>query len=210
MKWYGFFSNFYDSSLEKLYFESRKRAVELLDLKDGQTVIDIACGTGANFKHIIASNTNITLYGTDFSEGMLKKGQAAIEKNKWNNILLFQADARELNLSSLKKHINKQGGFDRVICVLGLSVIPGWETVLDNLVGLLNENGKIVIVDVFAEKRTFNTWLVEKIAKADLDRKIWQTLKTKTDNFQMEYLPVKESKVGGKLFVAVGTKRILK
>ncbi len=52
MKWYDIFSGFYDKSLEKLYFSSRKRAIELLDLKDNQTVIDIACGTGANFKHI--------------------------------------------------------------------------------------------------------------------------------------------------------------
>ncbi len=207
MKWYDIFSSFYDNSLEKLYFSSRKRAIELLDLKDNQTVIDIACGTGANFKHIKASNDKIILYGTDYSSGMLKKGQDSIEKNSWTNIFLFQADARELNLTSIEKYTNKKLSFDRVICVLGLSVIPEWEMVLDNLVGLLNENGKIVIVDVFAEKRNLNTWLVEKVAKADLNRKIWQTLETKTDNFHQEYLPVKESKVGGKLFVAVGTKR---
>ena len=79
--------------------------------------------------------------------------------------------------------------------------------VLDNALRLLNEGGKIVVVDVFAEKRNFNTWLVEKIAKADLNRNIWQTLQTKTVNFHQEYLPVKENKVGGKLFVAVGTKQ---
>lgn len=207
MKWYDIFSNFYDNSLEKLYFSSRKRAIELLDLKDNQTVIDIACGTSANFKHIKSSNAKITLYGTDYSSGMLKKGQDSIEKNSWTNTFLFQADARELNLTSIEKYTNKKLSFDRIICVLGLSVIPEWEMVLDNLVGLLNENGKIVIVDVFAEKRKLNTWLVEKIAKADLNRKIWQTLETITDNFHQEYLPVKESKVGGKLFVAVGTRR---
>jgi hypothetical protein len=75
------------------------------------------------------------------------------------------------------------------------------------MLNLLQENGKILIVDVFAEKRDFNTWLVEKIAKADLNRKIWQTLELKTNNFYQEYLPIKESKVGGKLFVAVGTKK---
>ncbi|GAB1429254.1 hypothetical protein MASR2M18_00840 [Ignavibacteria bacterium] len=207
MKWYDIFSSFYDNSLEKLYFSSRKRAIELLDLKDNQTVIDIACGTGANFKHIKASNDKVILYGTDYSEGMLKKGQGSIRRNSWANIFLFQADARELNLTSIEKYTNKKLRFDRVICVLGLSVIPEWEMVLDNLVGLLNENGKIVIVDVFTEKRTLNTWIVEKVAKADLSRKIWQTLETKTENFHQEYLPVKESKVGGKLFVAVGTRR---
>ena len=34
MKWYNVFSNVYDSSLEKLYFQSRKRAIELLELND--------------------------------------------------------------------------------------------------------------------------------------------------------------------------------
>lgn len=207
MKWYDIFSNFYDNSLEKLYFSSRQRAIELLDLQDNQTVIDIACGTGANFKNIKESNNKVTLYGTDYSSGMLKKGQDSIEKNSWKNTYLFQADARTLTLSSIEKYTNKKLSFDRVICVLGLSVIPEWEIVVDNLIGLLNENGKIVIVDVFAEKRNLNTWLVEKVAKADLNRKIWQTLERKTDNFHQEYLPVKESKVGGKLFVAVGTKR---
>ncbi len=206
MKWYDIFSNFYDRSLERLYYSSRKRAVELLDLKDNQTVLDIACGTGANFKHILASNNNIILYGTDYSAGMLEKSKKLIARNAWKNTFLFQADAREINISNMEIHIKNKIKFDRIICVLGLSVIPEWENVLENLIGLLEENGKIVIVDVFAEKRDFNTWLVEKIAKADLNRKTWQTLKIKTSNFHHEYLPVKESKVGGKLFVAVGTK----
>lgn len=206
MKWYDLFSNIYDSSLEKLYFGSRERAIELLDLKPGQTVIDIACGTGANFKHLKAKSRGLEIYGTDFSEGMLRKAQLAIEKNNWESIHLFQADARELSPSFVNQKINKELGFDRVICALGLSVIPEWEDVLDKMLTLLKESGRIVIVDVFAEKRSLNTWLVEKFARADLNRKIWQTLEKKTNDFHHEYLPVKESKVGGKLFVATGKK----
>ncbi|MES2767436.1 MAG: class I SAM-dependent methyltransferase [Bacteroidota bacterium] len=207
MKWYDIFSNFYDSSLEKLYFDSRKRAVELLDIQDGQTVLDVACGTGANFKHIHSTGKNITLYGTDFSEGMLEKARTAILKNGFENTFLFQADARMLSAGTIEKYVGKNVKFDKIICALGLSVIPEWERVLDNLIGLLKGNGKIVILDVFAEKRNMNSWFVEKLAGADLNRKIWQTLQKKTDNFYKEYLPVSEIKVGGKLFVAVGTKR---
>jgi S-adenosylmethionine-diacylgycerolhomoserine-N-methlytransferase len=207
MKWYDIFSNIYDSSLEKLYHNSRVRAIELLELKSGQTLIDVACGTGANFKHIKKANPDLEIYGTDFSEGMLRKGEALIKKNNWNEITLFQADARELTPSFINKQLNKEVRFDRVICVLGLSVIPEWENVLDKMLDLLAENGRIVIVDVFAEKRDFNTWLVEKFARADLNREIWQTLESKTENFKHEYLPVKESKVGGKLFVATGLKK---
>jgi S-adenosylmethionine-diacylgycerolhomoserine-N-methlytransferase len=207
MKWYDIFSNVYDTSLEKLYAESRKRAVELLDLQSGQTIIDIACGTGANFKHIKATKIDLGIYGTDFSDGMLKKGQITIDKNNWNDITLFQSDARELTPDFIKIQLKKELYFDRIICFLGLSVIPDWEQVLDKMLLLLKENGKIVIVDVFAEKRDFNTWLVEKFAKADLNREIWQTLEEKTMDFKYEYLPVKESKVGGKIFVATGIKK---
>ena len=66
---------------------------------------------------------------------------------------------------------------------------------------------QVVIVDVFAEKRDFNTWVVEKFARTELNRKIWQTLENKTNNFHYEYLPVKRSTVGGKLFVATGEKK---
>lgn len=207
MKWYDFFSNIYDSSLEKLYFESRKRAVELLELEDGQTLIDIACGTGANFRHIKNLSIDLDIYGTDFSKGMLKKAEITIEKNNWNNITLFQADARELNPTLIKEQTNQHSSFDRIICVLGLSVIPDWEQVLDKMLSLLKKNGRIVVIDVFAEERNFNTWLVEKFARADLNREIWQTLERKTSNFYHEYLPVKENKVGGKLFVATGMKK---
>lgn len=207
MKWYDIFSNYYDTFLEKLYFDSRKRAVELLDLKDGQTIIDIACGTGANFRHLQSANSNIEIYGTDYSEGMLNKGKETVNKNNWKNISLFKADARELSLDFIKEQTDKDLRFDSVLCVLGLSVIPEWEQVLDKMLDLLIDGGKIVIVDVYAEKRDFNTWLVEKFARADLDRKIWQTLEQKTNNFHQEYFPIKESKVGGKLFVATGTKK---
>jgi ubiquinone/menaquinone biosynthesis C-methylase UbiE len=208
MKWYDVFSGFYDNSLEKLYFNSRKRAIELLDVQAEQTILDIACGTGANFGHILHLNQNVLIYGTDYSEGMLRRAQYLIEKNKWKYIELFKADARDLTQQLVAKEThNNVSSFDRIICVLGLSVIPDWEKVLDSLIEILNEDGKIVIMDVYAEKRNFNTWLVETIAKADLNRKIWQTLETKTTNFYMEYLPVKENKVGGKLFVCVGTKK---
>lgn len=208
MKWYDLFSNFYDSTLEKIYFESRIRAVELLDLKPDLTVIDIACGTGANFKHIKATGIDVDLYGTDISTGMLEKAQLLMNKNQWERITVFHSDAETISKDHIQNQTGKNLSFDRVLCVLGLSVIPNWNEALTNMLGLLKNGGKIVVVDVFAEQRNFSTWLVEKIAKANVRREIWQTLKESTLDFYHEYLPVKESKVGGKLFIAVGTKNL--
>ena len=208
MKWYDIFSNIYDSSLEKLYYESRKSAVKLLDLKPSQNILDVACGTGANFIHLKNSGReDLHIYGTDNSEGMLRKAQRTIDKHQINNITLFQSDARALSDSLIREKINIDLKFDRVFCVLGFSVIPDWEKVMDNLIQLLIPKGRLVIVDVFAEKRTFNSKLIEIIANADTGRRIWQNLQTKTEDFYLEYMPVKENKVGGKLFVATGIKK---
>lgn len=206
MKWYDFFSNFYDSALEKLYAESRAQAVDWLDLQPGQKVLDVACGTGANFKYLKIKEPAIDLYGTDFSEGMLNKAQLTVEAHQWKPVTLFQADARDLSAEFIATQVGQPVQFDRILCALGLSVIPDWEQVLDQLLELLPSQGRLVIVDVFAEKRGLSTWWVEKVAKADLDRQIWQTLALKTNHFQQTYIPVKEFKVGGKLFVACGVK----
>jgi len=208
MKWYDAFSSFYDKSLEKLYFESRARMVELLDVQPGDVVLDVACGTGANFIHFRNSGVeNLKIYGTDYSDGMLKKAKALVSREKWDNMHLFQADARDLDEDYFSNRKELPNSFDCVVCVLGLSVIPDWEKVLDQLLGILKPNGKIIIVDVYAEKRDINTTIVEWVSKADLNRKIWQKLKIQTDHFYEEQLPVKERKVGGKLFAAIGRKK---
>jgi ubiquinone/menaquinone biosynthesis C-methylase UbiE len=206
MKWYDVFSRFYDTALEKLYFSGRQKATQLLQLDNATTVLDIACGTGANFSHIKAINPGIIIYATDYSEGMLAKARKRIEKHGWENMMLFQADACSITPQALHLSVG-QSNFDRIICTLGLSVIPHWEKVLENLLALLKEDGIIVIMDVYAEKRTINSWLVEKMAKAELNRQIAQALQNRTCSFQIEYLPISERKLGGKLFVAAGSKK---
>lgn len=207
MKWYDFFSNFYDKALNQLYYDSRVKAIEYLRLDRKMNVLDIACGTGANFIHMISKEENINIYGTDYSPGMLEKAQSTIEKNNWKNVYLFQSDARDLNSELIEQKTNKIIEFDRIICSLGFSVLPDWTRILDNALTLLKKDGRIVIMDVFAEKRNINSWFVEQFANADLNRKIWQQLKLCTDNFEFEYLPVNKYLVGGSMFVATGTKQ---
>jgi len=85
----------------------------------------------------------------------LEKARSNVEKNNWKNIHLFQADVRALNQAFIEKQFSTPPKFEKIICFLGLSVIPEWEKVLDNLLEILAEDGEIVIADVFAEKRTY-------------------------------------------------------
>ena len=78
--------------MEKLYFESRQKAGDFLDLNETTMVLDVACGTGANFKHLKSKNSNVKIYGTDFSSGMLEKARKLSTANNWTDMTLFHTE----------------------------------------------------------------------------------------------------------------------
>ena len=54
---------------------ARDRALELADIRDGQTILEVAVGTGLGFYEIVQRNPNGTNIGIDISPGMLHKAQ---------------------------------------------------------------------------------------------------------------------------------------
>jgi ubiquinone/menaquinone biosynthesis C-methylase UbiE len=74
----------------------RRLAVQALGLRPGDTVVDMACGTGLNFsliEHAIGPEGRII--GVDLTDAMLAQAQRRIENNGWSNVNLVQADAAE-------------------------------------------------------------------------------------------------------------------
>ena len=77
----------------------RRRAVSLLDLKAGQSVLDVGCGTGLAFAlmeeaiglqgHIIA---------IDQSPDMLAAARDRVEVNSWPNVSLIQSSVEEAEI----------------------------------------------------------------------------------------------------------------
>ena len=69
----------------------RRQAVKVLRLRPGDTVVDIACGTGQNFpliERVIGPQGQIV--GVDLTDAMLAQAQRRIERNGWTNIELVQ------------------------------------------------------------------------------------------------------------------------
>src|SRR5579862_9251221 len=67
----------------------RLRAVQALGLRAGDSVVDIACGTGLNFRLIeemIGPDGRIT--GVDLTDAMLAQAQERVAANGWSNISL--------------------------------------------------------------------------------------------------------------------------
>src|ERR1700747_2117486 len=71
----------------------RLRAVRALRLRPGDTVVDMACGTGLNFallEKVVGPGGRIV--GVDLTDAMLARAQDRIKKNAWSNVSLVQAE----------------------------------------------------------------------------------------------------------------------
>lgn len=118
----------------------RRKAVERLELRKGSRVLEVACGTGRNFPHLIGSiGEEGFLIGFDYSQQMLYSAAGLCEKKGWKNVKLLQGDAAELAIA--------EKDFDGVLCVLGVSAIPGWEKALSRCRDVLRPGGVLSVCD---------------------------------------------------------------
>lgn len=70
----------------------RREAVDLLDLKRGDVVIDVACGTGLSFPLLEDRiGAEGKLIGIDLSPDMLEQARKRIEQEGWQNVSLIEA-----------------------------------------------------------------------------------------------------------------------
>lgn len=200
-RWYNAFSYVYDALLERTYRGSRAQVVTRIHPDRGKRIVDLACGTGQNFPHLLGRDPSARLIGFDASPGMLRRAVRRAERNGWPNVEVMQGDARS---ADLRKLVDFEP--DLVVCTLGLSAIPDWTRVFHRFFEVLAPGGQFVIFDVHAEKRVPQTWWVELVARADLARRVWQPLEEVTTDFVLEYLPGSPHVHGGRLFVASGSK----
>ena len=162
---YDLFATFYDPALERLYAPFRQHAAERMMIERDHYVLDVPCGTGQSLGPLIRRLGPRGRYvGVDRSSGMLDRGarrSGSDERVRWVN-----ADAGSVSLEDL-------GGqtFDRVHIFLGATVFEAPEAVLAHLWSLLAPGGRLVLVDVHADRLTLQGHLVQWMAGADLSRR---------------------------------------
>src|SRR6201993_4228764 len=120
----------------------RLRAVQALGLRPGDTVVEIACGTGLNFPLIQqAIGPHGRIVGVDLTDAMLAQAQHRIETNGWSNISLVQADAAEFDFPTEVKAI---------LSTYALSHVPESGDVIARGADALSRGGRWVVLDLKA------------------------------------------------------------
>lgn len=201
ISYYDKFAKVYDWLSPKAYYhQPRVFAIQEMNLKAGQTILNIPCGTGQNFEYFQKEMKNSgQIIGVDLSEGMLSKAKKKVQKNGWHNITLLQKDATQINVEWVNEAIKSGLQFDSILCDLGLSGFPEWEIIIDNLMTLLKPDGKIVVMDWYIEKSSLRGAFIKWIGKGEVNRPLWQYLEKKVGNFNLN-----DTFKNGDIFVASG------
>jgi ubiquinone/menaquinone biosynthesis C-methylase UbiE len=120
----------------------RRRAIRALQLRPGDTVVDLACGTGQNFPLIEgAIGRDGRIIGVDLTDAMLAQAERRIEHSGWSNISLVQADAADYAFPA---------GTDAILSTYALSHLPECRGVLARGAEALARDGRCVVLDLKA------------------------------------------------------------
>ncbi|MEE3328114.1 MAG: class I SAM-dependent methyltransferase [Myxococcota bacterium] len=208
MRWYDVFSQIYDYSVEMVYRGYRKQIAQALRLQPEDAVLDLACGTGPNHPYLVQQvGPGGSVFGVDLSAGMLARAQRQASRRGWQNVHLLECNAEQLDMAQLCEAGNQDVQLNGVIVTLGLSVIPEWQRVLEHTFALLAPGGRYVVFDIFAQKWVPQTWVVQRLAQADMYRESWKVLDALSEDFSFEFLQGSPHIHGGTPFLASGTKK---
>ncbi len=125
----------------------QRLAISALDLKKGETVLDLACGAGVNQPFLVeAVGETGRVIAVDYSDGMLTAAQTQVLSKGWQNIDFRRADASQMQIAPRS--------LDGALCTFGLSAMPGETAALHNIAKALKPNAPLVVLDA----KSFTGW----------------------------------------------------
>ena len=117
----------------------RRRGLELLQMRPGDTVVEVGCGTGANFSAVEKSiGSSGRLIGVDLSEDMLAQAQLKVSENGWSNVELINQPAGEYEFPE---------NVAAVFSTFALTLVPDFDEVIRHAAAALRPGGRFVVVD---------------------------------------------------------------
>jgi ubiquinone/menaquinone biosynthesis C-methylase UbiE len=150
---YNAASDFFDNESLSFWNKYGTATVERLHLKNGMTVLDVACGSGASaLPAAITVGESGNVIAVDIADNLLKLGRTKAIKLGLHNIEFLFGDMTGLNY--------EDECFDAIICVFGIFFVPDMDLLLKEFWRLLKPKGKLAVTtwgpDLFAP--VYNIW----------------------------------------------------
>ncbi len=124
----------------------RKKTVESLGLSAGHEVLDLATGTGDLALAIAAAHPEVTVEGSDPSEGMLAVGRTKVAAHALaHRVSLVTGDAMEIDRPA--------GTFDAVTMAFGIRNVPDRPRALAEIFRVLRPGGRLAILELSEPRR---------------------------------------------------------
>ena len=133
----------YDSTRTH-YLIGRKYLIRKIAPGNGQSVLEIGCGTAWNLVRIAKKYPQAQVHGIDVSRAMLATAAASLQRHGLSGrVKVQQGDATNFDPAAAFGIAQ----FDRVVFSYALSMIPRWQDALAHAATLVAPGGSLHIVD---------------------------------------------------------------
>jgi SAM-dependent methyltransferase len=128
----------YDDQQLSFHVRFGRRSVEHAQLRRGDHVLDVACGSGSSLLPAAEQvGPDGRVLGVDVSDRLLALARAKAERAGLDNVELRVGDMRELDL--------RARSFDAVLLVFGVFMVPDMRGLIRSLWELVKPAGRLVI-----------------------------------------------------------------
>lgn len=116
----------------------RDRAVDSLRISRGETVVEMGCGTGANFAYLRDRvGPEGVVLGLDVTPEMVAYANRRVRREDWDNVFVLRGDARMPPISSA----------DAILATFVTGMFRDPAAVVKQWCGLLSDTGRITLLD---------------------------------------------------------------
>ncbi len=122
--------------------KARKRALALAQIRDGESILEVAVGTGLTFHEILKANPHGHNAGIDLTPAILEKARRRTAKSGLNNYDLSQGDAYTLQFPDRQ--------FDLLVNNYLFDLLPeeDFVTVLSEFKRVLKPGGRLILINM--------------------------------------------------------------
>lgn len=143
----------YDNTFGRFTTEGRRHAVEIINRRKGR-VLEVGVGTGLSLPNY---GSHLDIVGIDLSPEMLEKARKKVAEEGLDNVSgLHEMDAGALDFAD--------AGFDTVVAMYTLTVVPDPAKVMRELQRVCKVGGQVILVNHFSQDDGVRGWVERRMA----------------------------------------------